>query len=463
MRTAGRQSRVRLRVRTARHGTRESLGALVIALAVPFLFVEEGRFSTYSLDVGSTTVDLGPSDAAVVAILLAAVIAGIRADAARLNAARILWVPGIALILWLAFETFRPVSIDDARFDDHLADYVEFVAYALLAIAVPLLVRRAQDLTLVVASFVLWSLVASAVAFAQFFGVDVFDAWPPGWRQPSFLGHSDLAALSGIAIGVAVAGILCTRRRIPAPMLFPVALGAGAVGLVLAGSLAAVMGFAVGVLLITFAAHSRFAPSGRRLLGVVALLAVVLVGVSAIRADALEPVGELTGLGEDRPVPDVQTYSESSALAYIGWRVFQDNPILGVGWQRSGRADVFEQYLADARARFPDEAEALPSAEQERGVQSLYVQMLADAGVIGLALLLAVGLGGLVLGWRTAAYASSPWAAGAGLAVICALLTVMGEWAVVGIVPGIPIDAATCLLLGLAAAGAATVEEETGG
>jgi O-antigen ligase len=451
-------------MRPPRPGTRESLGALVLAFAVPFLFVGEDHLPTYSLDVGSTMVDLDPSDAAVVAILVAAIVAGVRMGTARLNAARVLWVPGIALVLWLAFETFRPVSIDDARFDDHLASYVKFVAYALLAIAVPLLVRRAQDLTLVVASFVLWAVVASAVALVQFFGVDVFDAWPPGWRQPSFLGHSDLAALSGIAIGMAVAGILCTRRRIPAPMLFPVALVAGAVGLVLAGSIAAVAGFAVGVLLVTFAARSRFAPSGRRLLGVVALLAVVLVGVSAIRADALEPIGELTGPGEDRPTADAQTYSEKSVLAYIGLRVFQDNPLLGVGWQRSGRAEVFEQYLADARERFPDEAdEAFPSAEEELGVQSLYVQMLADAGVIGLVLLLATGIGGLVLGSRTAAYASTPWAGGAGLGVMCALLTGVGAWAEVGIVPGLPIDAATCLLLGLAAAGAATVEEETGG
>ena len=451
-------------MRTPRPVPRESLGALVIALAVPFLFVGEDHFRTYSLDVGSTTIDPSPSDAAVVAILLAALVAVIRMGATRLNPARIVWVPGIALILWLAFETFRPVSLDDAQFDDHLANYLEFVAYALLAIAVPLLVRRAQDLTLVIASFVLWSLAASGVALVQFFGVDIFDAWPPGWRQPSFLGHHDLAALSGIAVGVAVAGILCTRRRIPAPMLFPLALAAGAVGLVLAGSIAAVAGFAVGVLLVTFAARSRFAPSGMRLLAVVVLLAAVLVGVSAIRADALQPIGELTGLGEDRAPPDVQTYSEQSVLVYIGLRIFQDNPILGVGWQRSSRAEVFERYVADARARFPDETdEAFPAPERELGVQSLYVQMLADAGLIGLALLLAVGIGGLVLGWRTAAYASSPWAAGAGLAVMCALLTVAGEWAVVGIVPGIPIDAATCLLLGLAAAGAATVEEETGG
>jgi hypothetical protein len=90
------------------------------------------------------------------------------------------------------------------------------------------------------------------------------------------------------------------------------------------------------------------------------------------------------------------------------------------------------------------------------------VQMLADAGVIGLLLLLAVGAAGLVLARRTAVHAPTPWAAGAGVATICGLLTLAGEWASLGIVAGIPIQAATCLALGLAAAGAATVEGETG-
>ena len=231
----------------------------------------------------------------------------------------------------------------------------------------------------------------------------------------------------------------------------------------LAGSIAALVGFAVGVLLCTFAAHSRFAPSGRRLLGLTALVAAVLVGVTAIRGEYLEPIGEVTGLGEEQAPPDVDTYSEQAVLAYIGLRIFADDPILGVGWQRSARAEVFEPYVADARERFDERDEAFPSADRELGVRSLYVQMLADAGVLGLALLLMTAIGGLVLCWRTAAYASSPWAAGAGLAVMCALLTLAGEWAVTGIVPGIPLDAATCLLLGLAAAGAATVEEESGG
>ena len=51
---------------------------------------------------------------------------------------------------------------------------------------------------------------------------------------------------------------------------------------------------------------------------------------------------------------------------------------------------------------------------------------------------------------------------GAGLLVVCALLTLAGEWSSLGIVAGIPLQAATSLLLGLAAAGAATAQEASG-
>ena len=84
--------------------------------------------------------------------------------------------------------------------------------------------------------------------------------------------------------------------------------------------------------------------------------------------------------------------------------------------------------------------------------------MLADAGSIGLVLLLLTGVGGVLLAWRAAARAPTPWAAGAGLVAVCALLTLGAEWASLGIVAGIPLQAATCLLLGLAAAGAAATE-----
>ncbi len=210
--------------------------------------------------------------------------------------------------------------------------------------------------------------------------------------------------------------------------------------------------------------RSRYSPSGRKLLALAAIVAVVAGGVTAIRSEALDDFLQFVGIREDRETPGVESYSQRTVLAYIGLRIFEDSPILGVGWQRSSRPDVFEPYLDDARRRFPDvNPLAFPAAGREWGVQNLYIQMLADSGVVGLLLLLAVGVGGLVLARRTAAHASNPWAAGAGLTVVCALLTLAGVWASLGIVPGIPLQAATCLLLGLAAAGAATVEEETGG
>jgi hypothetical protein len=124
---------------------------------------------------------------------------------------------------------------------------------------------------------------------------------------------------------------------------------------------------------------------------------------------------------------------------------------------------VFEPYVPDARERFPDVVDlAFPAEGREWGVQNLYIQVLADAGVIGLALLLAVGAIGARLAWNAAARAPAPWAAGAGLVTVSALLTLAGEWASLGIVAGIPLQAATCLLLGLAATGAAAMENEPG-
>lgn len=191
-----------------------------------------------------------------------------------------------------------------------------------------------------------------------------------------------------------------------------------------------------------------------------ALVAVVIVGVTFARSAALEDFLRFAGLHGDERAQGVESYSQRTVLAYIGLRIAQDHPVLGVGWQRSSRPDVFEPYVDDARRRFPDVVElAFPAEGREWGVQNLYIQMLADAGVVGLALLLLVGASALALAWRAAARAPTPWAVGSGLLVVGALVAIAGEWASLGIVAGIPLQAATCLLLGLAAAGAAASAE----
>ncbi len=440
----------------------DAIGAIVLTAAVPLLFLHERFQPEYGLELGGTTLDLRTSDAAIALVLLAAVVSATRRGIDRLRPGRPVWIPGLLLMAWLAFQVLRPVSLDDARFEDHLVSFVKLGEYALLALAVPLLVRRAGDLTILVGGLVLWSAVATVVAAVQFGGVDILDAANPGWRQPSFLGYHDLAALSAVALSIAIAGIVAGKRRLPAAAVRHVALLAGVVGLILAGSVTAAAGLAIGALAVLIVARERFAPARRQVLALVAIVAVVGVGVTAIRSDALDDFLQFVGLRDEEQALGVESYSQRTVLAYIGLRIFQDQPFLGVGWQRSSQPEVFEPYLEDARDRFPDvDPLAFPAPGREWGVQNLYIQLLADAGVVGLVLVLALGLGGLVLAWRATGFAPHPWAAGAGLAMLCALLTIAGVWASLGMVPGIPLQAATSLVLGLAAAGAAAAEEQT--
>ena len=434
------------------------MGALVLAAAVPFLFLHERYQPALGVGVSSTTVEIRLADLALLAVLAAAAVALLQKDRAQLGSALVLWIPSVLLVAWLAFQVLRPASLDDGRFGDHLVSYLKFVEYALLVVAVPLLVRRPRHLTIVLGATVLWAAVATCVALTQFFGLDVLDAWNRGWRQPSFLGHHDLAALSAIATSVAAAGVAAGRSAVPAMRLFWLALAAGMLGLIVAGSVAAAGGFAVGMAGLWLAARRRWQVTGRRLAALVAITAVVGGGVATVRGDELGDFLRFVGLREADSPSGVETYSQRTVLAYIGLRIAQDNPLIGVGWQRSSRPEVFEPYVPDARERFPDVVDlAFPAEGREWGVQNLYVQILADAGIVGLALLLAVGAAGAVLAWRAATRAPPLWATGAGLVALCTLLTLAGEWASLGIVAGIPLQAATCLLLGLAAAGAAAL------
>ena len=73
-----------------------------------------------------------------------------------------------------------------------------------------------------------------------------------------------------------------------------------------------------------------------------------------------------------------------------------------------------------------------------------------------------MGAAGFALGLAHRATRSRRlWAVGGGLTALCALVTLAREWASLGIVSGIPLQAATSLMLGLAAAGAATVDDDS--
>ncbi len=217
----------------------------MLAAAIPFLFFHIDFQPGFTVDVGSLSAHAVLSDFAVLAVAVVAVVAGVRHGFAPLRAGWPIWLAGGLFVLLAGAASLYPRLWDDAYdVSTHAVTAAKFGEYALLAPAVPLLLRTARDLELVLAALVVWATAAAAVGVLQIFGVDFFDAWSPGRRQPSFLGHYDLAALCGAALLLAVI-VLALRPAIALPAWLLVAAGAaGAVGVTVSGSAAAGLGLA---------------------------------------------------------------------------------------------------------------------------------------------------------------------------------------------------------------------------
>ena len=408
-----------------------SPGAAALALAVPFLFLHIKYQPGVRVPLGSTHLGLELSDAAVVVVALGALREGVRAGFAPLRPALPLWIASVALILWIFIRSDSLV---------HLVTAAKFSEYALLAVSAPLILRRRSDWELVAAAIVAWSIVATCFGLLQFLGVDIADAWAAGRRQPSFLGHSDFASLSALALAIGLAALLLAGERIGWA-----AIASGGLGLILSGATAGLIGIAAGTAGFLYAVSRRRRLAVRDVAVSGVVVAIVAAGVLVLRAGDLESFLRFVHLkGRETQTANIQTYSHHALLAYVGYRIWRDHPVVGAGWQASTDPDVVDPELPAARKKFPDVSPlAFPTRDHEWGVQNAYVQAAADLGLLGLVLWLAPFALALVLALR----ANAP----PGAVAAFTILSAMGIWGGQGLVAGIPLDAATWLGFGLAA------------
>jgi hypothetical protein len=408
---------------------------IALALAVPFLFLHIKYQPGVRVPLGSTHLGLELSDLGVAVVALAALRAGLRDGFARLRPALWLWVATALLLIWI-FVRSQSLS--------HLVTAAKFAEYALLAVSLPLLLRRREQWEFIAAVIVAWSVAATLFGLVQIFGVDVADAWAAGRRQPSFLGHSDFAALSAFALAIGLAAVLLARRAIGW-----VGVASGVVGLMLAGATAGLIGTAAGIagLLYMIARRRRLEVRDFAVTG--ACLALVAAGVLTLRAGDFEHFLRFLHLkGRETQTSNIETYSHHTLLAYIGYRIWRDHPVAGAGWQASSEPETVDPELPAAHRKFPDVSPlAFPTRKHEWGVQNAYVQSAADLGLVGLVLWLAP----FVLALGLALRANAPPCAVATFVVLAA----MGVWAGQGLVAGNPLDAVTWLGFGLAATAAA--------
>jgi len=420
--------------------------ALVLAAAVPFLFLHATYLPSLSVGAGSTSIDVTLADVAIAAALVAAVRRAAREGWEPLRRAR--WVLGsaAALVLAGALSLATPSLLgEDYDLGVHAISVAKFAWYATLLPATVLLVRSVRDAIPLLRVVVAWSVAATAVGLLQFLGVLAeFEGKRPGQREPSFVGIHDFAALSGAALVIGALGVALGDGRPVGRRWSWLALATGALGVVLSGAMTAVIGVWLAVAAVLVGARVLRQLDIRRALALLGVTLLVTLGTAAMRADTIERFAEFIGLRDRTEQTGVESYAHRTLLAYIGGRIWLDNPITGVGWQASSQEWAYGPFLEDARERFPNEpAQAFPAPDRPWGIQMLYLQVAADLGVAGIAALLALAATGIAAGIR--GIRSSPVA----LVGLGWLLVAVGVWTGIGLVPGLPLGALTWLAFGL--------------
>jgi hypothetical protein len=386
-----------------------------------------------ALSVAGTTVSIVPTDVAF-AVLAGFCALRLLGRAALPRPARAMTAAAAALFGWLLLSSLLHGF-------DAFVGAARLAEYGVLALGAVLFVYRRSQLWILVGVILLATTVAAADALPEFFGA-------PRVRHGGSLGPHDLAALGTMSLTVGLAGLYATapRRR-----LSIAAAVVGTVAVILPAAFASLLGLYIAVAAMLGLAWRRDAIRRRALAITAAVVMLVTGGVFLQRTGDIGFVHEIAGTDDGRST--ASGWSQRLVYAYVGGRVFLDNPVVGTGWYGELPPEEYARYLPDARRRFPEQPdEYFPRAGGTFIPQQTYDQVLFELGLVGAALfaLLAAATVGTVLrtgaAWPRAgpddqlAYLPATW--------VGALAGALAGAALFG---GIPLTAIFWLTLGVAA------------
>jgi O-antigen ligase len=321
-------------------------------------------------------VDVRLSDPFYVALVAWTVVLSVHGPRPRpAGGERRISVPLYALLPFLAvagLSLWKVAIVDPAQFNVSLVSWIRLVQTASLAWLAALTLRSEGQVRLVLRAAVGGGLLAVGLAYwwiVVIGGNSILTGRWGGYATPNELG-----LISGLLI-------LASRFRFvarPFVVRFPIAL-LGVLGLVLSKSIGAIVATAVALGLKALYDAKR---KGTRLDRALKLsLIVVVFGLFAV-----------AGMGLLRPesVPGSAKFSGSTTfhrivLTNAGWEVFAQDPLIGVGWQRSSSPAVIgeERIVLTLQDRLGGFKPGFSPDVNPSSVHNAYLQALADLGLVG--------------------------------------------------------------------------------
>jgi O-antigen ligase len=290
---------------------------------------------------------------------------------------------GAPVLLFLGYAGLTLLyvaAVDPGRLPISSVSWGRLVQTASLGWLAATFLRTRKDVTVVLAAIAVAGGVAVILALVG--SAHVADAGPLGARGGGIVNPNQLGLVCGLMILIAAFGALGSApiHRLPLGLL-------GAVGLVQSRSVGSLVGTSVALLL----ALAFVVPPARRIIALralrAALVLVVAVAVAYGLASLIRP--------ENLPTsPDFRSSSAGArvVLGAAGLELVERNPVIGVGWRRSEEPAVIgdPDLNAELRARFRGTKSDYFPDVSPGSVHNAYIQVAADLGLIGLALLILV-------------------------------------------------------------------------
>lgn len=351
--------------------------SIALALALPVLLLSPDYVPVISSWRG---VELRPSDV-VIAAFVALVVFYDRGRRLRLAVRPWLWFAPFLVLLLVSAATVP----DAGRVTTAVLKLIEYFVFGVAATAV-LRDSRATRLAMI-------CIVGCAGALGILGGAEVLLEHRAGGRAESLIGTDPLGLLGAVTLTIALAApnLLGGRnvRRF--------AYASGLLCLTVAASLSATLGLALAG---AFAAALRLGPFARLRAASLAAVAVLALGLAgalvAVRwSDFRAAAGQVTG-SPAQPQPG-GSFVHRMMFADFGVRIWLDHPLLGIGFQQTNHLSEWAPYFASVRADFPAlSISYFPSFpgmsfgqttnQAEMNLHNAYSQLLAETGLVGLAL-----------------------------------------------------------------------------